>query len=80
MTPEEASAYQAKKDAELDAWFAQLQSLTTCKLDVEDWTERWFDGYTPKEALEVVIISAHTRPLPPPSHGCSVRSAGSSRS
>ena len=35
-----------------DAWFARTQALTSEPLKPEDWTERWFDGYTPQEALE----------------------------
>lgn len=42
---------EAKLNAEFDAWFAKLQALTSDALDQEDWTERWFDGYTPEDAL-----------------------------
>jgi hypothetical protein len=37
--------------AEYDAWFKQLQALTDAALDPKDWTGRWYDGYTPAEAL-----------------------------
>lgn len=36
---------------EFDNWFAKLQELSTDKLDPEDWTGRWYDGYTPSDAL-----------------------------
>lgn len=39
-------------NAEFDAWFAQLQALTSEALDPDDWPERWFDGYTPADALK----------------------------
>lgn len=41
----------ARLNAEFDAWFAKLQALTSEVLTPEDWTERWFDGYTPEAAL-----------------------------
>ena len=41
------------KIAEFDAWFSLLQGMSPGKLDPEDWTELWFDGYTPEEALQV---------------------------
>lgn len=37
--------------AEFDAWFAKLQALTDCVLVPEDWTGRWYDGFTPADAL-----------------------------
>lgn len=37
---------------EYDAWFKRLQALTDRALDPGDWTGRWYDGYTPAEALE----------------------------
>lgn len=40
-----------KLNAEYDAWFARLQALTKDHLDPEEWTERWFDGYTPEQAF-----------------------------
>lgn len=43
---------EAKLNADFDAWFVKLQALTTEILDPEDWTGRWYDGYTPAEALE----------------------------
>lgn len=39
-------------NAEFDAWFEELQKLSGEKLDKADWVERWYDGYSPKEALE----------------------------
>lgn len=41
-----------KLQAEYDAWFVQLQALSKDPLRPEDWTGRWYDGYTPAEALE----------------------------
>ena len=38
--------------AEFDAWFLALQALSPIALDPEDWTGRWYDDYTPAEALE----------------------------
>lgn len=38
---------------EFDNWFAKLQELSTDSLDPDDWTGRWFDGYTPSDALAV---------------------------
>lgn len=46
------SDLEAKLNAEFDAWFAKLQALTSKQLNPDDWPERWFDGYTPEEALE----------------------------
>lgn len=43
---------EAKLNAEFEAWFAQLQALASEALTPEDWTERWFDGYTPEQALK----------------------------
>jgi len=47
---------EARLKAEFDEWFARLQAIETrrsgAKLDPEDWAGRWFDGYTPEEALE----------------------------
>lgn len=42
----------ARVNAQYEAWFKQLQALTSEVLDIEDWTGRWYDGYTPSEALE----------------------------
>ena len=39
-------------NAEFTAWFEALQSLTAQPLDPEEWTGRWYDGYTPAQALE----------------------------
>ena len=38
--------------AQYDAWFGKLQALTDRALNPEQWTGRWYDGYTPAEALE----------------------------
>jgi hypothetical protein len=35
-----------------DEWFSQIQALSPDKLNPDDWVTRWFDGYTPQEALE----------------------------
>ena len=35
-----------------DAWLEELQRLTSKVLDPSDWTGRWYDGYSPAEALE----------------------------
>lgn len=43
---------EAKLNAEFNDWFGQLQALSDEQLVPEDWTERWFDGYSPKAALE----------------------------
>lgn len=37
---------------DFDQWFAKLQALTTEKLDPEEWTVNWFDGWTPEASLE----------------------------
>ena len=37
---------------EYDEWFKKLQALTSRALDPKDWTGRWYDGYSPAEALE----------------------------
>ncbi len=42
-----------KLTAEFDAWFLRLQAHTDAALVPEDWTERWFDGFTPADALAV---------------------------
>lgn len=33
-------------------WFKRLQALTDQALDPDEWTGRWFDGYTPADALQ----------------------------
>lgn len=38
--------------ADFDAWFKKLQALTDRALTQDEWTGRWYDGYTPEEALE----------------------------
>ena len=45
---------EARLNAEFDAWFAKVQALSKEPLGTpsEDWTELWFDGCTPEEALE----------------------------
>lgn len=40
-------------NAQFDAWFKELQALTPEVLVPEDWTGRWYDGYSPAKALEV---------------------------
>lgn len=52
MTDEAPKNLGDKLEAEFDAWFKELQKLSPEPLDPEDWPERWFDGYTPAEALE----------------------------
>lgn len=42
---------QKRLEAEFNAWFARLQALTSRALEPDDWTGRWFDGYTPEQAL-----------------------------
>lgn len=37
--------------ASYEAWFKQLQALTSDDLSAADWTGRWYDNYTPAEAL-----------------------------
>lgn len=32
-------------------WFEDLQHLTSRALDPKDWTGRWYDGFSPAEAL-----------------------------
>jgi hypothetical protein len=39
-------------NAEFETWFDQLQTLTDQELDPDDWTGRWYDGYSPQEAIE----------------------------
>lgn len=41
-----------KMNADYIAWFAKLQALTSRDLAPQDWVTRWFDGYSPSEALE----------------------------
>lgn len=38
--------------ASFEQWFKRLQSLTETKLVAEHWAERWYDGYSPQEALD----------------------------
>ena len=49
--PINKSEIEKRLEAEFDAWFARLQLLTSDALEPSDWTERWFDGYTPSDAL-----------------------------
>lgn len=35
-----------------ETWFQELQHLTSEVLDPTEWTGRWYDGYSPSEALE----------------------------
>lgn len=37
-------------NADFDAWFAQLAEIAPDTLNPEDWTEAWFDGYSPAQA------------------------------
>ena len=39
-------------NAAYEAWFKQLQALTSVALDPDDWTGRWHHGYRPADALE----------------------------
>lgn len=39
-------------NAEYDAWIKKLEEIAGHELDPEEWTGRWYDGYTPKEAWE----------------------------
>lgn len=41
-----------KLQAEYDEWFKRLQALTSKVLLPEEWTGRWYDGFTPEEALK----------------------------
>lgn len=50
--PIDKTEMEKRLDEEFNAWFARLQALTDEPLTPEDWPERWFDGYTPEEALE----------------------------
>lgn len=46
------SDIEANLNAEYEAWFKRLQALTDEVLDINDWTGRWYDGYTPEHALK----------------------------
>lgn len=50
--PLDKTDIEQRLNAEFDAWFARLQALTERVLVPEDWGGRWFDGYTPEDALE----------------------------
>lgn len=50
--PIDMAASEARLKADFESWFKRLQALTEQVLVPEDWTGRWFDGYTPEEALE----------------------------
>jgi len=50
--PVERRDIEKRLQNEFDIWFAKLQNLSELELDPDDWTERWFDGYTPAAALE----------------------------
>lgn len=39
-------------EADFDEWFKKLQALATDKLDPDEWTVNWYDGWTPEESLE----------------------------
>jgi hypothetical protein len=47
-----AGPMEAQLNDQYEAWFAQLQQLSTEPLNKDDWVERWFDGFTPAEALD----------------------------
>jgi hypothetical protein len=36
---------------QFNTWFQELQHLTDEPLTPEEWTGRWYDGYSPAEAL-----------------------------
>jgi hypothetical protein len=38
--------------AQYEDWFKRLQAISKEPLDIDDWTGRWYDGYTPEEALD----------------------------
>lgn len=50
--PIDKTEMEKRLEAEFDAWFVRLQALTKDPLNQDDWTGRWFDGYTPEDALE----------------------------
>jgi hypothetical protein len=50
--PIDPTQIQKNLETDFDAWFTRLQALTPEVLVAEDWTERWFDGYTPEDALQ----------------------------
>lgn len=37
---------------DFDEWFTRLQALTNEALVEDDWVTRWYDHFTPEEALE----------------------------
>ena len=38
--------------SEYNDWFQRLQALTDVVLHPDDWVGRWYDRYSPAEALE----------------------------
>lgn len=36
---------------QFEEWFAELQKLSSQPLNPDDWGGRWFDYYTPADAL-----------------------------
>lgn len=51
--PTNNNEIEQRLQTEFDNWFAKLQEISTEQLDPEDWTGRWYDGYTPSDALAV---------------------------
>lgn len=53
MAKEKLSAIdiEAAMNAQFDAWFAELQKLSSVALNPDDWGGRWFDYYSPADAL-----------------------------
>jgi len=47
------SDFQTRINAEYDAWFKRLQALTKDELDPNEWVDRWYENYTPAEAMEI---------------------------
>ena len=41
-----------KLEMEFDEWFNELKELSAGIVHPTGWVVRWFDGYTPSEALE----------------------------
>ena len=45
------SPQEAVLKQQFESWFSRLQALTSETLNPDDWVGRWFDGYTPEDAL-----------------------------
>jgi hypothetical protein len=44
---------ETKLNAEFDAWFAKVRALSVDTIEPsEEWSDLWFDGCSPEEALE----------------------------